>query len=164
MVGWHHQLNGHEFEQILGMVKDRVAWHVAAHGVAKSGTWLSNWTAIENKESQRNSHLLEEPKEMSWLSGIWIHRYKMETKQNQKNLKEWLLEGINKIVNIKRKLNRRHACTNVDLLKNFKKQSFLPDWGCFLGSGRSELTETVTPHKSTCGSSVEPKNGPEQVY
>ena len=51
----------------------------------------------------------------------------METKKNQNNLKEWLLEGINKIVNIKRKLNRRHACTNVDLLKNFKEQSFLPD-------------------------------------
>ena len=26
------------------MVKDREVWHVAAHGVAKSETWLSNWT------------------------------------------------------------------------------------------------------------------------
>ena len=26
MVGWHHQLNGHEFEQDLGTVKDREAW------------------------------------------------------------------------------------------------------------------------------------------
>ena len=25
MVGWHHQLNGHEFEQALEMVKDREA-------------------------------------------------------------------------------------------------------------------------------------------
>ena len=25
MVGWHHQLNGHEFEQTLGMVMDREA-------------------------------------------------------------------------------------------------------------------------------------------
>ena len=25
-------------------VKDREAWHAAAHGVAKSRTWLSNWT------------------------------------------------------------------------------------------------------------------------
>ena len=25
-------------------VKDREAWHAAAHGVAKSQTWLSNWT------------------------------------------------------------------------------------------------------------------------
>ena len=26
------------------MVKDREAWHAAARGVAKSRTWLSNWT------------------------------------------------------------------------------------------------------------------------
>ena len=25
MVGWHHQFNGHEFEQALEMVKDREA-------------------------------------------------------------------------------------------------------------------------------------------
>ena len=26
------------------IVKDREAWHAAVHGVAKSWTWLSNWT------------------------------------------------------------------------------------------------------------------------
>ena len=38
--GWHHPLNGHEFEQALTweMVKDREAWHDAVHGVAKSQT------------------------------------------------------------------------------------------------------------------------------
>ena len=44
MVGWHHQLNGYEFEQLQEMVKDREAWHAAVHGVAKSQTWLSNLT------------------------------------------------------------------------------------------------------------------------
>ena len=36
MVG----LNGHEFEQTPGdsELKDRVAWHAAVHGVAKSQT------------------------------------------------------------------------------------------------------------------------------
>ena len=39
MVGWHHQLNGHEFEQTLGdIVKDREACYTAVHGVAKSWT------------------------------------------------------------------------------------------------------------------------------
>ena len=42
MVGCYHQLNGHEFEQVL--VKDKEAWHVAVHGVAKSQTRLSDWT------------------------------------------------------------------------------------------------------------------------
>ena len=26
MVGWHHQLNGHEFEQMPGDMKGREAW------------------------------------------------------------------------------------------------------------------------------------------
>ena len=38
MVGWHHLLNGHEFEQILEVVKDREFWCAAVYGVAKSQT------------------------------------------------------------------------------------------------------------------------------
>ena len=40
MVGWHHRLNGHEFQQTAEMVKDREAWRAAVHGVAKSWTRL----------------------------------------------------------------------------------------------------------------------------
>ena len=29
------------------MVKDREAWHAAVHGVAKSQTWLSDWTTTK---------------------------------------------------------------------------------------------------------------------
>ena len=42
MVGWHHQLDGHEFEQTLVMVKDREAWRAAVRGVTKSQTQLSD--------------------------------------------------------------------------------------------------------------------------
>ena len=34
MVGWHHRLNRHEFEQVPGDVKDREAWLAAIHGAA----------------------------------------------------------------------------------------------------------------------------------
>ena len=35
MVGWHDQLNGHEFEQTLGDSETQVAWHAEVHGVAE---------------------------------------------------------------------------------------------------------------------------------
>ena len=36
MFGWHHQLNGHEFERALAVGDGQEAWCVAAHGVAES--------------------------------------------------------------------------------------------------------------------------------
>ena len=38
MLGWHHQLGGHEFEQAPGMVMDREGWCAIVYGVAKSWT------------------------------------------------------------------------------------------------------------------------------
>ena len=42
MVGWHHRLDGHEFEQAPGVVMDREAWCAAVHEVPKSWTCLSD--------------------------------------------------------------------------------------------------------------------------
>ena len=44
MIGWHHWLNGQDLSNLQEMVKDRVAWHVAVHGVPRSCIWLNNWT------------------------------------------------------------------------------------------------------------------------
>ena len=38
LVGWHHWLNGHEFEQTQGQWRTEEAWHAAVHGVTKSRT------------------------------------------------------------------------------------------------------------------------------
>ena len=45
MVGWHHWLDGHEFEQALGDGggQRRLACN-GVYGVAKSQTELSDWT------------------------------------------------------------------------------------------------------------------------
>ena len=40
MVGWHHRLDGHEFEQAREFMMDREAWHAAVHGIVKSWTQL----------------------------------------------------------------------------------------------------------------------------
>ena len=42
MVGWIHRLNGHEFEQDLGVGEGWEAWHAAVHEVIKSWTQVSN--------------------------------------------------------------------------------------------------------------------------
>ena len=42
MVEWHHQLDGHEFEQAPELVMDWEAWHAVVRGVAKSWTQLSD--------------------------------------------------------------------------------------------------------------------------
>ena len=42
MVGWHHQLDGHEFEQPPDLLIDREALHAAVRGVAMSQTQLNN--------------------------------------------------------------------------------------------------------------------------
>ena len=46
MAGWHHWLNGCEFDKLQKLMKDREAWCAAVHGVAKSWTPLSDWTEL----------------------------------------------------------------------------------------------------------------------
>ena len=38
MVGCHHQVNGHEFEQTLAVGDGQEAWHAAIYGVTEGGT------------------------------------------------------------------------------------------------------------------------------
>ena len=47
MVGWHHQFDGHEFEQVPELVMDREAWCTAFQVVAKSWTRLSDLTELK---------------------------------------------------------------------------------------------------------------------
>ena len=44
MVGWHHQLRGHESEQAPGDSEGQEAGYTAVHGVTNSWTRLSDST------------------------------------------------------------------------------------------------------------------------
>ena len=77
MAGWHHQLNGHEFEKssgrwwktgraaIHGVAKSRTRlsdwtelnWCAVVHGVTKSWIWLSDWTTARTAKCIHCAHL-----------------------------------------------------------------------------------------------------------
>ena len=46
MLGWHHQLDGRSLSKLWDLLIVREAWHAVVQGVAKSSTWLSDWTEI----------------------------------------------------------------------------------------------------------------------
>ena len=60
MVGWNHQLNGHEYEETLGDMKDREAWHACSpwgHKDSDMGEQLNNNNEIkEVKVKYPHSH------------------------------------------------------------------------------------------------------------
>ena len=55
-VGWHHWLDGYDLNKLQELVMDREAWHAAVHGVAKSRTWLSDWTELDNIQRAFSIH------------------------------------------------------------------------------------------------------------
>ena len=56
MASW---LNGFEFEKLWER-EDREAWHATVHGVPKSQTWLSNWTAEQQQQKRSEWELTED--------------------------------------------------------------------------------------------------------
>ena len=48
MVGWHHRLDGHEFEQALGVGDGQGSLACCSHGVPKSQTRLSDCNKLRN--------------------------------------------------------------------------------------------------------------------
>ena len=68
MVGWHHRLNGYEFERALGDGEGQGSLEV--NGVAKSWTQLSDWTTVGPFTRQGNwiirKACARSPKKENW--------------------------------------------------------------------------------------------------
>ena len=50
IVGWHHQLNGHEFEQDPGAAHGQGSLSCCSPWGSKESTWLSDWTELNLTE------------------------------------------------------------------------------------------------------------------
>ena len=74
MVGWHHRLNGHEFEQLWEIVKDRESWHAAVRGIAKNQAQLSDWTELNWTEKANPIRALWCP----WVEETGIKAWKSQ--------------------------------------------------------------------------------------
>ena len=53
MVGWHHQVDGHELQEALGVGDGQGSLTCCSPWVTKSGTRLSDWTELGRNEDYR---------------------------------------------------------------------------------------------------------------
>ena len=78
MVGWHHQLNGHEFEQALGDGEGQRSLACCSPWVTKSRRQLSSWT-IASKEQVQKKKSFQWWNSASYTEGtkykhVWVNK------------------------------------------------------------------------------------------
>ena len=68
MVGGHHQLNGHEFEQDPRVGEGQGSMECCSHGIPKSWAGLSDWTELNwmVAEPYFNTVTLRFPEQYTW--------------------------------------------------------------------------------------------------
>ena len=73
MVGWHHWLKGHEYEQTQGDSDGQRSGGATVLGGTKSQTWLSNWTAatIRNFRGNTYQHQITSVREKTYPMNSW---------------------------------------------------------------------------------------------
>ena len=82
MVVWHHRLSGMSLSKLLEMVKDGEAWRTAVHGVTKSRTQPSHWTATKFARIQNRQIIAIPPLHLLWVALIKYTKGKRRKKKN----------------------------------------------------------------------------------
>ena len=73
MDGWHHWLNDMGLGGLQELVMDREAWRAVVHGVAKSWTWLSDWTELNKTKDLYSKKYKMLMKEIEDDTNTWTH-------------------------------------------------------------------------------------------
>ena len=85
MVGWHHQLRGHKFEQTPIDREGQGSLHIAAHGVANSQTQLTDQNTARKKKASLVAHMVMSLPAMQGVQSLG---------QEDPQRREWLLTPI----------------------------------------------------------------------
>ena len=77
MVGWHHWFKVMSLSKLQFWVMDMEAWRGAVQGVAKSRTWLNDWTelcpwSVDCHENTQTILYMS-----NFLSNFWSYKYKL---------------------------------------------------------------------------------------
>ena len=135
MVGWHHWLNRHEFEQALGVGDEQGSLACYSHGVTKSRTGLSDWTELINRWHVFDGHrgFFQAPWVPNQLTNdLWITMNEhLETFLNVGNLalvNASFYLGLLLVfsVNLKKKKNKKYNKNKAILFLLLYKLSPLP--------------------------------------
>ena len=85
MIGWHHRLSGHEFEQTLEIVKGREGWQAAVHGITKCWMWLTEQqkSAASRAASEKAYQVEQRRPEQTLPEGSRSNRLYQEGQPNE---------------------------------------------------------------------------------
>ena len=96
MVGWHHQLNGREFEQTLGDSGQRSLVCCSPWGHEESDTtyWLNNNNKRKGTDAKAETPILWPPDMKNWLTGKDSDAGKDECRRKRGQQRMRWLDGI----------------------------------------------------------------------